>query len=161
MSSFRRDPARRNGLKGKRKRMRVLRCINILLVLAFLSACSSNTPTGTEGPITTLNGTALPTAAVTIIPAPDATEAVTTYLEAMKKDDYETMYNLLTQESRDAITLEDFSKRWNDSLNIMSAKEMEFTVGSAQLGPFVAQVGYSITYKTALAGDIQRNIPVQ
>lgn len=142
--------------------MNVIRWVNLLLIITFLSACSSNT-TGTKEPIFSFGSTptSLPTAPVTIIPAPDATAAVTKYLEAMQNDDYETMYNLLTQESRTVITLEDFSKRWNDTLNTMSAKEIEFTVGSAQMGPFDAQVGYSITYKTVLAGDIQRNIPVQ
>lgn len=142
--------------------MKVLRWVNLLLIIAFLSACTggSNTP-GPNTPITSIDGTPLPTVAVTIKPAPDAKAAVTKYLEALQKDDYETMYNLLTQESRASVTLEDFSKRWNDSLNYMSAKEIEFIVNSSLLSPFKAEVGYSITYKTALVGDIQRNILIR
>src|SRR5690349_13883987 len=123
--------------------MKVIRWVNLLLIIAFLSACTGTDGSNTPGPNTPtiIDGTVLPTAQVTIIPAPDATAAVTKYLEAMQNDDYETMYNLLTEESRTAITLEDFSKRWNDTLNTMSAKEIEFTVGSAQMGPFDAQVG--------------------
>jgi penicillin-binding protein 2 len=164
MSGFKRDPARRNSLKGKRKRMKVLRWVNLLLIVAFLSACSSNANgTNEPAPIFSFGSspTPLPTAAVTIIPAPDAKAAVTNYLEALQKDDYETMYNLLSQESRATVTLEDFSKRWNDSLNQMSAKEIDFTVNSSLLSPFKAEVGYSITYKTALVGDIQRNILIR
>lgn len=143
--------------------MKVLRWVNLLLIIAFLSACTSTTNSNTPGPNTptTINGTALPTVPVNITPAPDAKAVVTSYLEAMKEDDYETMYNMLTQESRAAITLEDFSNRWNDALNQMSAKEIEFTVNSSLLSPFKAEVGYSITYKTVLAGDIQRNIPIR
>lgn len=144
--------------------MKVLRWVNLLLIIAFLSACSSNNTTGTPGinfPSFGSSATPLPTVAATIIPAPDAKAVVTKYLEAMKEDDYETMYNLLTQESRASVTLEDFSKRWNDSLNQMSAKEIEFTVNSSLLSPFKAEVGYSITYKTALVGDIQRNILIR
>jgi penicillin-binding protein 2 len=138
--------------------MRVLRRINLLLVIAFLAACSG--PNGGPGPIFGSSATPLPTAAWTVWPAPDERAAVTKYLEALQKDDFEAMYGMLAQQSRDAITLEDYSKRWNDALNQMSAKEIEFTVGSGQVGPYDAQVGYSITYKTALVGDLQRNIPI-
>src|SRR5262245_40349458 len=100
--------------------MRVLRWVNVVVIIAFLSACK-----GGDGPIFGPSATStLPTAAWTIVPAPDARAAATKYLEALQKDDFETMYNLLAQESRDAITLEDYSKRWNDSLNQMSAKEI-------------------------------------
>ena len=100
----------------------------------------------------------LPTAQVTIIPAPDAQAAVTAFLQALQKDDYAGMYGMLSQSSRDAITLEDFSKRYNDALNAMSAGDIEYSINSSLLGPVAAEVAYGITYKTALAGDIQRNI---
>jgi penicillin-binding protein 2 len=143
--------------------MKVLRWVNLLLIIAFLSACTGNPGSNTPGPNTPtiIDGTVLPTVQPVIKPAPDAKAVVTSYLEAMKEDDYETMYNLLTQESRTGITLEDFSNRWNDALNQMSAKEIEFTVNSSLLSPFKAEVGYSITYKTALAGDLQRNIVIR
>jgi penicillin-binding protein 2 len=146
--------------------MKVLRWVNLLLILAFLAACSSNTPAPGEtkeplfgNPFAT--DTPLPTVAVTKISAPDAKAAVTKYLEALQQDDYETMYAMLAQPSRDVVTLEDFSKRWNDSLNNMGASKIEFTVNSSLLSPFTAEVGYSITYKTALVGDIQRNIVIR
>ena len=68
---------------------------------------------------------------------------------------------MLAQVSRDSVTLEDFSKRWNDALNAMSAAEIEFIINSVQIGLRDAEVGYSIIYKTVLAGDIQRNILVR
>ena len=106
--------------------MKVLRWINYILILAFLSACSSRW-NGTR-PIPGIFATStptppLPTAQVTIIPAPDAQAAVTAFLQALQKDDYAGMYDMLSQSSRDAITLEDFSKRYNDALNTMSAGE--------------------------------------
>ncbi len=137
--------------------MKPLRWINFVLIIIFLSACVSGgggLPSILGGP----TSTPLPPPQVGITPAPDENSAVTKYLEALQQDDFETMYSMLAQVSRDAVTLEDFSKRWNDSLNAMSAAEIEFTINSAQVGPRDAEVGYSITYKTALAGDIQRNI---
>jgi cell division protein FtsI/penicillin-binding protein 2 len=137
--------------------MKVLRWFNYILILCVLSACSSG-----GGPIglfpTSTPTQSLPTAQATIIPAPDAKAAITQYLQAYQKDDFAAMYGMLSKLSRDAITQEDFAKRHNDTLNTMSASSIDFTVNSAQLSPYAAEVGYSITYKTALAGDIQRNI---
>ena len=142
------------------KRMKVSHWINYVLILTFLSACGKSGGTGSNGGFSNIFSTPvpLPTAKVTIIPAPDAQAAVTTFLQALQKDDYETMYSMLTKANRDAIKLEDFSKRWNTTLNEMSAANIEFVINSSQISPFKAEVGYSITYKTALAGDLQRNI---
>ena len=140
--------------------MKSLRWINLVLVVIFLTGCAS----GTGGLPPILGGptnTPLPTAQAHITPAPDENASITKYLQALQQDDFETMYAILAQVSRDSITLEDFSKRWNDALNAMSAAEIEFAINSAQIGPRDAEVGYSITYKTVLAGDIQRNILVR
>lgn len=136
--------------------MKVLHWINFILILAFLTACSSGGIGGIGEIFTT--PTPLPTAPVTIIPAPNAEAAVEEFLQALQRDDYETMYAMLAKSSRDAITLEDFSKRWNTSLNEMSASSIEYSIISSQVSPYNAEVGYSVTYKTVLAGDLQRNI---
>lgn len=137
--------------------MKSLRWIHFVLIVIFLSACVSS------GEINPFSGifstpTPLPTAQAHITPAPNAQAAVTAFFQALHQDDYEAMYAMLAQSSRDAVTLEDFSKRWNDALNSMSASDIEVSIMSSQLGPHNAEVGYSITYKTVLAGDIQRNI---
>ena len=140
--------------------MKPLRWINFVLIIIFISACAS----GGDGLPPILGGptnTPLPTAHAAITPAPDENASITKYLQALQQDDFETMYSMLAQSSRDAVTLEDFSKRWNDALNAMSAAEIEFTILSAQIGPRDAEVGYSITYKTVLAGNIQRDILVR
>ena len=140
--------------------MKSLRWIHFALILIFLSSCVS----GGDGLPPIFGGptsTPLPTAQARITPAPNENEAITKYLEALQQDDFETMYSMLTQASRDVVTLEDFSKRWNDALNAMSAATFEFSINSSQIGPRNAEVGYSITYKTVLAGDIQRNILVR
>jgi len=141
--------------------MKVLRWINYILILAFLSSCSAGEPGGSGlgvfGPSAT--NTPLPTAPVGITPAPDAQAVITQYLQAYQKNDFAAMYEMLAKSSRAAITLEDFVKRHNDALNTMSASSIEFTVNSALLSPYAAEVGYSLTYKTVLAGDIQRTIP--
>ncbi len=139
--------------------MKALRWVNYILILVFLSACGSNG----AGPLPAIFATSPPTqtlapAQVTIIPAPDAQAAVTAFLQALQKDDYASMYNMLSQSSRDAITLEDFSKRYNDALNTMSAADIEYSINSSLLSPDAAEVAYNIIYKTVLAGDLQRDI---
>lgn len=140
--------------------MKSQRWIQILLIVLFISACTSG---GNGSPLSGIFETPTPLAPpiVTIVPAPDAQAAVTTFLEALQKDDYEVMYNMLSKSSREGITLEDFSKRWSDALNEMSASSIDFIVASSTVSPRNAEVGYSVTYKTVLAGDIQRNIVVR
>ncbi|HAX68044.1 MAG TPA: hypothetical protein DCY14_00415, partial [Anaerolineae bacterium] len=136
--------------------MKSFRWIPILLIVVFISACTSSGGGGIVGIFET--PTPLPPPQVGITPAPDAQAAVTAFLEALQTDDFEVMYNLLSQASREGVTLEDFSKRWNNVLNEMSASSIDFTVLSSTISPRNAEVGYSITYKTVLAGDIQRDI---
>ena len=116
--------------------MKVFRWINLIVALALLSSCSSG---GAEGnPITDFFVTPtpiLPTANPTIIPAPDVQAAVTSFLQALQKDDFETMYAMLAQQSRDALTLEDFSQRWNTALNDMSAASIDFAINSSVISP--------------------------
>lgn len=141
--------------------MKVFRWINIILVLAFLSSCGTS-GTGNSSGFSNFfaTPTPLPTAQAHITSAPDAQAAVTKYLDAMQKDDYPGMYDMLAQSSRDGITLEDFSKHYKNTLNEMSAASLEFTILSSLLSPTSAQVAYRITYHTSLVGDIQRDIPM-
>ena len=81
------------------------------------------------------------------------------YLEAFKGEDYAGMYEMLTQASRDGITLEDFEKRHSEALNTMSAGSFDYEILSALVNsPYVAQVAFRITYHTALVGDISRDM---
>jgi penicillin-binding protein 2 len=136
--------------------MKVFRWLNFMVVVAMLlGACSQNT----GGPGFTLFGptATLPSAQPTIIHAPEAEPVINAYFDALKVFDYAAMYGMLTQLSRDALTLEDFSKRYNDALNSMSATSFDYEIVASQLSPEVAQVGYRITYHTALVGDVQRD----
>ena len=134
--------------------MKYLRWLNILLLLTVLSACSS---TGIGGSIFPTE-TPLPPPPVTIIPAPDASAALSTYLDAFKADDYNTMYSLISKVSQDAITLEDFARRNRDALNQMSAGSFDYEVLSSLVNPYSSEIAFRVTYHTALIGDIQRDM---
>lgn len=138
--------------------MKSLRWFHFTLIAVIIAGCTS---TGGGPSSIFATDTPLPTPKVAVTPAPNVEAAVSAFFEALKTDDYEVMYSMLSQSSRDALSLEDFSKRWNDALNTMSASSFDVSIGPATLSPFNAEVGYSITYKTALAGNIQRDITMR
>jgi penicillin-binding protein 2 len=134
--------------------MKFLRWLNLIAVLTFLSACG----TGGGGLPLFPTDTPLPPPPVTVFPAPDPTVAVKAYQEAFKADDYNTMYGLVSKVTQDTVTLEDFAKRNRDALNEMSAGTFEYEILSTLVNPYSAEVAYRVTYKTALVGDIQRDM---
>jgi len=133
--------------------MKLFRWLSILVILTYLSACSAPG----IGPIFPTD-TALPQPIVTIVPAPDVAAVLTTYPEAFKSDDYNTMYGMLSKVSQDAHSLEDFAKRNKDALNEMSAGSFDYEVLSSLVNTFASEVSFRVTYHTALVGDIQRDM---
>jgi penicillin-binding protein 2 len=134
--------------------MKLLRWLNIVAVLTFLSACG----TGGGGIPLFPTDTPLPPPVVNVTSVPDPNAALQAYLEAFKADDYNTMYSLVSKVTRDTIALEDFAKRNRDALNEMSAGTFEYEILSALVNPYSAEVAFRVTYKTALVGDLQRDI---
>ena len=138
--------------------MKRFRWANLILILAFLTACSGGS-NGIGFPSIFNTPTPLPTPVIRITSAPDAQEPMRVYLEAFKSEDYTTMYDMLNQVSRDAISLEDFTDRHRDALNIMSAGSFDYeTLSTLVNDPYTAQVAYRITYHTSLVGDISRDM---
>ena len=133
--------------------MKLFRWLSIIVILTYLSACSS---TGI-GPIFPTD-TALPQPIVTIVSAPDPAVVLKAYLDALKADNYNTMYGLLSKVSQDAISLQDFAKRNKDALNTMSAGSLDYEVLSSLINTFSSEVSFRLTYHTALVGDIQRDM---
>jgi penicillin-binding protein 2 len=117
-------------------------------MLVFLTGCgvisSPSTPT-------------LPTAQISVTHVPNADAALRVFLDAMLVNDYPTMYSMITQASRDAITQDDFAKRYNDDLNAMGVKTVEYNILSMLTDPQNSQVSFHIIYHTSLFGDIQRD----
>lgn len=128
--------------------MKFLRSFNLFLMLGLLAACGRG---GTNTPST------LPTAPVIITHTPSAENALRAYLDAMLANDYPTMYSLLTKASRDAISQDDFAKRYTDDLNALSAAKVEYSIQSTLTAPQSSQVSFRIVYHTSLFGDIQRD----
>lgn len=135
--------------------MKLFRWLNLIVIMTFLSACSS----GGSGLIPSVpTDTALPPPAVTVVSAPDPSLTLAAYLDAYKADDYNTMYSLISKVTQDTVSLEDFAKRNRDALNQMSAGSFDYEVLSSLVNPYSAEIAYKVTYRTALVGDIQRDM---
>jgi len=133
--------------------MKLLRWLNLIAVFFFLTSCGS---VGTS--VLPPTSTPLPPPLVTVASAPDPTPTLTAYLDAFKADDYNAMYGALSKVTLDSITLEDFAKRNRDSLNEMSAGSFDYEVISSLVNPYSSEIAYKVTYRTALVGDLQRDI---
>lgn len=137
--------------------MRFFRWLSIIVLLSFLlSACGAG---GGGIPIPGFpTETSLPQPIVTVSSAPSADDAMAAYLEALKADDYNAMYSMLSKVSQDAITLEDFARKNRDTLNTMSAGSFDYEILSSLVNPYSSEVSYRINYHTALVGDITREM---
>lgn len=135
--------------------MKLFRWLNLIVIMTFLSACSS----GGSGLIPSVpTDTALPPPAVTVVSAPDPSLTLAAYLDAYKADDYNAMYSLISKVTQDTVPLEDFAKRNRDALNQMSAGSFDYEVFSSLVNPYSAEIAYKVSYRTALVGDIQRDM---
>lgn len=128
-----------------------------LLALAFLAACAgpgingSNTPTPAGGN--------LPTPIVHVTAAPDADGTLRGFLEAWQADDTASMYGLLTPESQQATSLEDFDKKYRSAMNALTLSELGYEILSVNpTSPSASQGSFRITYKTKLFGEFQREM---
>lgn len=133
----------------------------LLAVLLMLSLAGCNgEPEATATPAVTLTPSpspTLPQPGVRTTPAPDAEVAARAYLEAWQADDYEGMYAMLTGVSKDAITLEDFTKRYRDVANQAALDQVDFEILSSLISPRSAQVAFKVTLNSVLVGAITRD----
>jgi cell division protein FtsI/penicillin-binding protein 2 len=134
--------------------MKLFRWLTLAIVLFLLAACNGTSAGGTTP---TSN---LPTPEVSVTRAPDAESALRTFLDSYVKEDFTTMYSLISDANRAAITVEDFTKLYQDSLGYMSVQQIESTVTSIQTNPGAASAAFHIVYHTFLFGDIARDFSV-
>jgi penicillin-binding protein 2 len=138
--------------------MKILRWLVLAIVLLLVSGCATG-----NGPINSFfpTSTPLPTPQIGITSVPDVIPVMSAFLEALKKEDYASMYALLNKKTQEGSTQEDFAARYREALNTMSAVSLDFEVGFATVTPYAAQVPFNITYHSTLAGDITRDLTAQ
>lgn len=130
--------------------------ISLILILAILSGCASPSanPDGpTEEPTS-----GLPTAVVRVTSSPDPDSALQVFFEAWQAADYAAMYAMITPQSQQAISEEDFVKRYRDAMNQMALKELSYNVRSITRNTTNAQLNVGVTYISNVVGEIQRDM---
>jgi len=129
--------------------MKLPRWIVLLLTITVVAACTRATETPS-----------LPTPASGITPAPSVESAMRSYLDALVVEDYASMYALLAQPNRDAMTQEDFATRYTEALNAMAVSTIEYSIQSTLTNPDSAQAAYRVIYHSNLFEDLQRDFNV-
>ncbi len=133
------------------------RIIALLLALTLLAGCAG--PGGNGLVNETPPEKTLPTPIVNVTAAPEADGTLRGFLEAWKADDYASMYGLLTPDSQQALSLEDFDKKYRSAMNALTLIELGYEIlAVSALSPSASQGSFRITYKTKLFGEFQREI---
>lgn len=118
-----------------------------------LAACSpaSEEPTPTQTGI-------LPTPQVFTTNAPDADDAARAFLQAWQDEQYETMYSMLAEQSKAAMDQETFVKRYQETANEVALSQLDYEILSLQSSAPDAEVDYRVTLKSAILGEITREM---
>ncbi len=95
---------------------------------------------------------------VSVTHAPDAENALNTYLEYWQQDAYEAMYALLTEDARAAIDAETFADRYREAANALSLQNLAWEVRSVLTTPDRAEVAFHLSYQTVLVGTLERDL---
>jgi len=129
----------------------------LLLTLTLLTGCAGPGENGFKPEATP--GKSLPTPIVHVTAAPEADGTLRGFLQAWQADDYASMYNLLTPESQQATSLEDFDRKYRDAMNSLTLSELSYEILSVTAAsPTSAQGRFRVTYKTKLFGEFQREM---
>jgi len=128
-----------------------------LLSVFILTSCGPANP-NPANPVEATPTSSLPTPEILTTRVPDPQSAAASFLDAWKAEDYPKMYSLLTSISKDAITLDDFIKKYNETAINMSLQTIDYSILSTLTSPTNSQIAYRVTYHTVLLGDLVREM---
>ncbi len=135
--------------------MRKVTPLGILLLLALLAGCGVSLPAANPAPV---EETSLPAPAVRITSVPDARKTLNAFLEAWKISDYATMYTMLSAESQASISQDDFVKKYRETMNRMTLRELSHEILTSNNGTQTAQATFKVTYNTYLVGSFEHEM---
>lgn len=131
-----------------------MRRICILLVLLIMVGCTpQNQPAVREINLPTL--VPLPTGTVDL---QEPARIATAFLGAWQAQDFATMYSLLSFNTQETISFEEFQAFYTDTQDTMTFESLDFEASSmAPSTARSAQLSYNVTFHTRLLGDIDDN----
>ena len=118
------------------------------LIAFFAGACGGRSPDRSE----------LPTPQINVTSVPDVDTTVNAYLEAWKSMDYSSMYALISGQSQQAISQDDFIKFYEESAFSMNLQTLNTAVVSTTKNPTSASAKSQVTYNTGIFGTFEREI---
>jgi len=124
-----------------------------ILILFLITSCANGTPRPTKNP----DGE-LPTPVVKTTSVPDATAAAVDFLTRWEENDYAGMYAMLAPTSRDAITEEDFVKKYQETAQSLTLNSLDSGILTSLIQPSSAKISYQANYATTLFGDLNRQM---
>ncbi len=112
------------------KKKTFARLFALLLAFGLVTGCAGggSNVSGAQTP----TGKPLPTPIVNVTAAPKPDGTLRGYLEAWKADDYASMYTLLTPESQQAISLEEFDKKYRAAMNALTLAQLNYEILSVE-----------------------------
>ena len=137
----------------------------LLILIILLTACISKqpaestaetsiTPAETPEPLVPT----LPDPQLSVTRVPDTQMAASNFLSAWQAEDYEKMYGMLTPLSREALTLEEFTKNYKDLAVNLTLQTLDFEILSSLTNPATAQVSFRVFYHTSQVGDLKSDM---
>lgn len=143
-------------MHNQRKKIKLILLFTCLTTLLILVSCSQPTEISmiTEAVEETEE---LPYPAVVVTKSPDAAISVRQFFSAWENDDYEEMYQLISAESKDQISLDDFTDKYLDFAREMALLGLSYQIETPKTHPNSAQIAYELMYDSSLFGEIIRN----
>jgi penicillin-binding protein 2 len=130
------------------------RRVGYLILTVLAAGCSL------AGPRTPVASPTLPGPGVTTVSAPDPEIAVGHFLDAWKQWDYEAMYAMLSPLTQDAMTLEDFTARYEGVRTGAAVSGVDYEIVASLVNPRAAQVAYRLTLHSSVVGDVVRETTI-
>ncbi|NJD60150.1 MAG: hypothetical protein FIA98_12215, partial [Anaerolineae bacterium] len=131
----------------------------LILVIAalLLFGCSQTASPTPTSPVTAQATVTLPGPQVDTTTVPDPKQTAQVYLDHWKAEEYPEMYALLTSVSQEAISEEEFTKRYTDLANEAALSSWDYEILSSLKNPESGQVGYKVLMHSVLVGDFDRS----
>jgi cell division protein FtsI/penicillin-binding protein 2 len=133
--------------------------ITFLLLLAILG-CTPGPAVSEVDDSPTATAT-LPDPQVHVTPAPDVNGLIEVFMDAWRVDDYTSMYTLLSDESRRAISEEDFTTRYTSTaiaLTLLFDDGITYEILSRETNPNHATARLFVNYNTNFFGTLSRDL---